>query len=266
MDHDTKIRTENTETESEVKSAPKGTDNQLVRLIKTIVVNPEKGGHIDENIVKFQYYNSFNYSLLHQGQENVSLTLGITSSRRSEGKTLVASNLAVSLAMGSQKNTVLVDLHISNPRLHDVFGVAESPGLMEALNNGEIHVSRTLVDHLSILSAGRSPARQLSFSRPRPADSVPARFADGYSLGLDQLSSFRDVIYSLEQEFEFIIVDMPSMETEEVPVLYANQLNGLVVVIESGRTKQEDLDAMFHKVNERQVLGFVFNRFKQNQD
>ena len=95
---------------------------------------------------------------------------------------------------------------------------------------------------------------------------MPARFADGYSLGLDQLSSFRDVIYSLEQEFEFIIVDMPSMETEEVPVLYANQLNGLVVVIDSGRTKQEDLDAMFHKVNERQVLGFVFNRFKQNQD
>jgi Mrp family chromosome partitioning ATPase len=266
MDQDPKIRTENAETESDGKSSPKGGDNRLVRLIKSIVVNPEKGGHIDENVVKFQYYNSFNYSLLPQGQDNVSLTLGITSAKSGEGKTLVASNLAVSLAMGSQKNTILIDLHISNPQLHDVFGVAESPGLMEALSNGEIHISKTLVDHLSILTAGKSMGRQVSFYAPRTGETMPARFVVEQSLGLDQLASFRDVIYSLEQEFEFIIVDMPSMESEEVPVLYANQLNGLVVVIQSGKTKQEDLDAMFHKVNERQVLGFVFNRFKNEQD
>ena len=240
-----------------------GEGNKLVRLIKSIAVNPARGKSVDDAVVKFKYYNAFNYSLLNREHENVNLTVGITSPKPGEGKTLVACNLAVSLALGSQKETVLVDLNVGTPRLHDVFRVPRSPGLTDSFLSGQIQISRTAVDKLSVLTSG-SP---LPFAQERPVApgaAHPAGWIDTQpSLGLDQLSGFRDVIYSLEQEYEFVIVDMPSINNESVPVLFANQLNGVIVVVDSGRTKKQEIDAMFHQLNERQVLGFVLNRFDE---
>jgi len=253
----------NNEEQENVRDEEKGPvrkEERLIRLIKSIVENPEKGDRVDERIVKYRYFNSFNYSVLGAAGKNLNLTLGITSAKRGEGKTLVACNLAVSLALGLQKKTVLVDLNFAKPQLHDVFELQNGPGLAEGFTNGSIHVSRTSVEHLFVLSAGVVP---LFHDPTAPSTGDDGSFTRGSAkplLSLDQLSSFRDVIYSLEQEFEFIIVDMPPVGADEIPVLFTNQLNGLLIVVDQGRTRKEDLDGMFQKINEGQVLGFVFNR------
>jgi len=249
-----------------VEQTPNSPENgaestKLVRIIKSIVVDPEVGRHVDENIIKFQYYNSFNYSFLSRGQENVSMTLGITSPNPGEGKTLVACNLAVSLAMGSRKKTILIDLNVYNPCLHQIFGTVRAPGLAEALRSSNIHVHQTQIDNLSVLTAENFVNVQDGAVASAPFSALSAQPVLHPLLSLDQLAAFRDVIYTLEQEYEFVIVDMPSLNTVGFPVLYANQLNGLVVVVNTGRTKQEEIKSIFHQINERQVLGFVFNRF-----
>jgi Mrp family chromosome partitioning ATPase len=241
--------------------SPDHEGNKLVRVIKTIVINPEIGRSVDEQVIKFQYYNSFNYSFLSRDQDSVSMTLGITSPNPGEGKTLVACNLAVSLAMGSRKKTVLVDLNVYNPCLHRVFGTERGPGLAEALRGGNIHVTQTQIDNLCVLTADNFVSVQDGKVASPPFSSFATQPLVHPALSLDQLASFRDTIYSLEQEFEFVIVDMPSLNTQGFPVLYANQLNGLVVVVNTGATKKEEINGIFHQINERQVLGFVFNRF-----
>ncbi len=257
-DHDDETSVNPSREGQEGQSFQRPADHRLVRLIRTIVVNPQRGKFVDENVVRFKYYNSFNYSILARESDSGTLTLGVTSPCPKDGKTLVACNLAVSFAMGTQKKTILVDLNAAHPCLHSVFGVNQSPGLAEALTDGAIHISETAIENLSVLSAGHPMT---------PRDGSPAHLAGpntapGAPFGLDQLTAFRDVMYSLAQEFELIIVDMPAINFEGVPVLFANYFNGLLVVIDSGKTKQEDLDRMFHHVNERQVLGFIFNRFQ----
>ncbi len=171
-------------------------DNKLVRLIKSIVINDEPGKYIDESVIKFKYYNTFNYSFLSKEHENIHLAFGITGTRRGVGKTLVACNLAVSLALGSQKDTVLVDLNVSNPRLHQIFGVPQSPGLAEAFLDGQVHISRTAIDNLSVLTIG-------NFMPFKEESDVPFGVTENEfvqpvfkpSLGLNQLSAFRDVIF-----------------------------------------------------------------------
>lgn len=264
MDQDQNSSSHNEDPAQRDQGGQSNSQNKLVRLIKSIVINAERATYIDESVIQFKYYNSFNYSLLARGDENITLTLGITSPKQGEGKTLVACNLAASFAMGSQKNTVLVDLNIANPRLHKIFGIGDTPGVIEALRNGSIHVSQTAIEHLSVVTAGRFLPHQEPISPPTHARGYSTAPMLRPSLGLDQLPAFRDVIYSLEQEFELVIVDMPAMNVEGVPILFANHLNGLLVVINSGQTKQEDLDAMFHQVNQHRVLGFVFNRFRDN--
>lgn len=236
-------------------------NEKLVRLIKSIYVNPVRGKYVDDKVVKYKFYNSFNYSLLSRERQDINLSLGITSPKMGEGKTMIACNLAVSLAMGSQKNTILIDLNIANPLLHKIFGVPLAPGLTEAFNGNEIHISQTSVDNLSVLAAGKSivPHENL-FHQSHIQNSMRGGRLKP-SIGLEQLPAFRDIIYSLQQNYEFIVVDMPAINSESVPNLFAQQLNGLIVVVRSGNTKREDIDLMLQRVNENQILGFVLNRF-----
>jgi Mrp family chromosome partitioning ATPase len=232
-------------------------DGALVRtkrMERLITINPLKGTHVDATTVAFPYYNSFNYSLVEKDNAEIRLTVGITSPNPGEGKTLVASNFAVSLAMAYRKKTVLVDLNVQRPRLHEVFGTALNPGLVEALGDGSISVSSTQIEKLHVLAAGTLPVRQDSSVIP------VFRASQEPVIGLEHLEDFLDVVHTLEQAYQFVLVDMPSINTRDFPILFASQLNGLIVVVDATKTRQQDIEAMFRHVSERQVLGFVLNR------
>ena len=232
----------------------------LVRLKRPIVVNPDDTSYIDSKVITSRFYNCFNYSLLSPGNGSVNLAVGITSANPGEGKTLVASNLAVSLALANQRETVLVDLNLGKPNVNSVFGVPQSPGLVESFYDGAIHLSKTPVKDLYVLGAGGSAGTPLGRVRTAAVGGASSRNGSNQSVQLEHLAAFRDVIYSLKEQFDFIVVDMPSIHEHTFPVLFANYLDGILVVVDAGRTKQEDLDHMFRHLNERQVLGFVMNR------
>jgi Mrp family chromosome partitioning ATPase len=237
-----------------------GTENNLVRLIKPVIVADDPPGLLDESIVSSQFYNRFAYSLLAQGAATVKLTIGVTSANPGEGKTLVASNLAVSLAVANRRDTVLVDLSILRPRLHSVFGTPLGPGLMEAIAGGSIKVWKTSIDHLHVLPAGI--AGNLDSMGQK---SVPSELSGLYNnelpaLGIEKVVVFRDIVYSLRENYEFVIIDMPVLTEPRVPVILTHQMDGLLVVVDATRTKHRDVEKMFRQVNTNQVLGFVFNR------
>ena len=231
----------------------------LVRLLKPITFKSEVGKTIDERIIAPQFYNCFNYSLLSQEQSNFNLTVGITSANPGEGKTLVASNLAVSLAISNQRETVLVDLNIRNPRLHSIFGTKLGPGLVESLSESTIQVAPTKVKHLYVLSAGNPVGSPIVADRIASANTGAAGTAKRTSLGLEQLAAFRDVVYSLRQAFEFVIIDMPSIQEPRVPIQLTHQMDGLLVVVDAHRTKYGDIERTLERLNKNQILGFVLN-------
>ena len=93
--------------------------------------------------------------------------LAITSAANHEGKTSVASQLAMSLARATGKTTLLIDGDMRSPDVHQVFGVAREPGLAEVLSN-ECSLADAIVPthnpKVQVLTAGRlkvSPHRLL---------------------------------------------------------------------------------------------------------
>ncbi len=93
--------------------------------------------------------------------------LAITSAANHEGKTSVASQLAMSLARATGKMTLLIDGDMRSPDVHQVFGVARGPGLAEVLSN-ECTLADAIVPthnpNVQLLTAGRlkvSPHRLL---------------------------------------------------------------------------------------------------------
>jgi len=207
--------------------------------------------------VNHQFYDHFKYSLLPKEYSQGKLTLGITSPNPGEGKTLVAANLAASLAMANQRETLLIDLSVSRPRLHEIFGVPLAPGILEGLQQPTVTVSKTKVKHLSVLTVGSSVANPIESMRFGGSKNGTAMKA---TVGLEQLTEFRNLLYSLEEKFELIIVDLPSIHESAIPTLFTTQLGGVIVVVNAGKTKQHDIDRLLVTLNESQVLGFVFNR------
>jgi Mrp family chromosome partitioning ATPase len=244
------------------QAASKPDSQQLIRLLKPVVVLPERGKYIDPIEVSPRFYNCFHYSMLMKEGTSVNMTVGVTSANPHEGKTLVAANLAVSLAAGNQRETVLVDLNVQCPSLHRIFGTDQGPGLAEALSEATIQVSRTQLEHLYLLSAGNISGSVLATKYISENGKSASSMETGQTVGLEQVAAFRDVLYSLRQEFEFVVVDMPAIYRPPVSLLLTHQIDGILVVVNANRTKHEDLQRVFRQVNQKQILGFIFNRVR----
>lgn len=112
----------------------------------------------------------------------------VTSSVGGEGKTTVATQLAMSLARAGKK-TVLVDSDFPRPAVHAVFDIPLEPGLCDALR-GEADaaelVDQSILPNLSVLPAGIADAHS---GRAMNSSILPA------------------VIEHLRDQFDYVIVD-----------------------------------------------------------
>jgi polysaccharide biosynthesis transport protein len=112
----------------------------------------------------------------------------VSSAVGSEGKTTLATQLAMSLARVGRR-TVLVDFDLRRPTMDEMFGLPLSPGVCEGLRQ-ENPVSELIhavaAENLSVVSAGRWDRNAL------------AALSNGFAGAL---------LKELREEFDFVIVD-----------------------------------------------------------
>lgn len=220
--------------------SPLRPENEIRRpteVIRPIRISTTPGKTVDKNVVNYDLFNSFNYSLfVPDDNKAINISLGITSPNQGEGKTTAICNLASALSMGIGRKTLVMDMNAVSPRIHEIFGLPRGPGVAEALSGQEICVSPTQIENLYAMPAGTSG-----------------------TVGPSKASLFRGMLASLYREFDFILVDMPSASSRSFPTLIANQLTGLIVVVKSRKTRRRDIQKLFRRVREETVLAFVMN-------
>lgn len=210
-----------------------------------IHITDERLDFVDQRVVAPKYYNNFNFSKLSKRYNELNVTLGITSANKGEGKTLVASNMGVSLAQAYRQRTVLVDLNFKNPQLHTVFGAPQGPGLVEAMETRMLRVNPTMIDDLFLLTAGECMS---------------------YKPGIKDTLALREILFTLKHEFDFIIVDMGAVfPFEEFPVHFINEVDGLITVVDAQNTRKEHLQKIFKHVDENRFVGYIFNRMNHHK-
>ena len=198
---------------------------------------------IDSKTIAMKYYNSFNFSKLAKTFKKEKMTIGITSANRNDGKTLVAANMAVSMASGYKQKTLLVDMNFRHPKLHEVFGTNQWPGLAEAIAYKKARVVPTSVNNLYLMTAGESKLAP----------------------GIEQTLVLRQILTALRNEFDFVIIDMGAIyPIEDFPIHFINEIDGLIGVIDSKKTKKEDFKKIFKHLDESQFIAYVFNRVSKS--
>ena len=107
-----------------------------------------------------EHFKIMRAQLLFAGDRERPRTIMVNSPFPGEGKTYVAANLAVSLALGIDEYVLLVDCDLRRPQIHEILGYRNVEGLHECLTGKkqlQDLIIRTQIEKLSILPAGKSP-------------------------------------------------------------------------------------------------------------
>ncbi|MEP7199570.1 MAG: polysaccharide biosynthesis tyrosine autokinase [Chloroflexota bacterium] len=147
-------------------------------------------------------------------------TVLVTSAGPSEGKSTLASNLAVVMAQAGLR-TVLIDGDLRRPSVHKIFALNNQRGLTNALVQEPFHLDGDLrlapTENLKVMTSGPMP--------PNPSE----------LLGSHRMAA---LLETLKREADFIVLDSPpTLAVTDASVL-ASKVDGVILVIDSGSTRR----------------------------
>ena len=188
-------------------------------------------------------FRTIRTNVLFSSAEEGSRVLVVTSTGPGEGKTTVATNLAVGFAQAGQR-VLLIDADMRRPRVHNVFGLKQEPGLSNLMvGNAKASetVHKTPVPGLWVLGAGRIP--------PNPAELIGSQ-------------RFRDFLNSLKEHFDLILVDSPPVMAVTDAAIAAHAANGVVFVVGAEMTSRNAARAAVEVLEQGRahLVGAVLNR------
>lgn len=166
----------------------------------------------------------------------------VTSSIPEEGKSTVAANLAVAIALASSR-TILIDADLRRGHLHRNFGKAAQPGLAEVLRGVmtfEQAVQPSGSENLDLLAVGEYPER--------PGELLLS-------------ARFDEVLQDLKRRYEFIIIDSaPLLATDDTSGI-SLKADALAFVVRSNYTQARQVKGSLERLSARgaKVAGFVLN-------
>jgi capsular exopolysaccharide synthesis family protein len=165
----------------------------------------------------------------------------VTSPARGDGKSLTASNLALTMAQEFHQRVLLLDADLRRPSIAALFGIPEGPGLSDVLL-GLHDLENALVNlpdqHLTVLPAG-SPAAQ-------PAELLGS-------------AAMRRVLDTLRNRFDRILLDMPPVAPLADVHVMAPIADGVLMVVRAGITPKPAIERALSGLDMGKVLGLVLN-------
>ncbi len=169
----------------------------------------------------------------------------VSSSSPNEGKSTIASNIAIALAQGGNK-VLLIDADMRKSVIHRIFDLTNRTGLSSAISRmNDLHdcIHKDVMDNLDIMTAGPIP--------PNPSELLASE-------------NMREALDILDKEYDIIVIDTPPINIVTDAMELAKLLSGLFLVVRHRRTTFEDVDDVIKKVEfaNFNLLGFIINDIK----
>lgn len=165
----------------------------------------------------------------------------VASALANEGKTLTATNLALTLSESYHRDVLLIDGDLRKPSLDAVFGLNGEPGLAEGLSLVEerkLPIQR-ISAHLTVLTAGRPNSDPMG------------------ALASDRA---RRLIAEARDAFDWVIIDTPPIGLLSDASLLAAAADGTLLVVKAESTPYELVERALAALGRDRVLGVVLNR------
>ncbi len=148
--------------------------------------------------------------------------IGVTSACPQEGKSTTSVNLTYALAEAGHK-VILIDSDMRRPSVAKVLEFEKAPGLSNVLAEEEykdvIHKD-VLHSDMSVLLSGDIP--------PNPSELVGSE-------------KMHQLIERFREEYDYVIIDLPPVNSVSDPIIISKYIDGVVVVVRHGHTRRKDV-------------------------
>ena len=176
-------------------------------------------------------------------------TLAITSPTNDSGNSLTAANLAISIAMELDRSVLLIDANFQNPSICRLFDLKATSGLSDYLLHdmplNEILINPDL-ERLVILPAGKAMFNSTEMLRSPKMKRLVTELKDRYPNRI-------------------IIFDMPPLLTQADTLGFSPYVDCVLLVVEEGHTKTNELKHAATLLKDINILGTVFNKASDNK-
>jgi protein-tyrosine kinase len=200
-------------------------------------------GHDDSQVR--EAYKILRTQILQRTRAEQKNTLMVTGALPNEGKTLTTINLAISLSHDVDKTVLLVDADLRFPSVHTYFGLPPGPGLVDYLA-GNASLPNLLVhpqgfDKLVILPGGKAVAGAAEL------------------IGSPMMGN---LVRELKHFYpdRYVLFDLPPVLSYADPLAFAQFVDGIILVVEMGRTPREDIQKCVDLLKDYPIIGLVLNK------
>ncbi|MGN1051447.1 MAG: CpsD/CapB family tyrosine-protein kinase [Acutalibacteraceae bacterium] len=180
---------------------------------------------------------------LQKKEDDKGFAIGITSSIRGEGKSTTSINTAYALAE-SGKRVILLECDMRLPVLAKNLKAESEPGLSNLIvglcSKEEAIKPSGIQPNLDIIPAGSIP--------PNPSELLGTK-------------RFKDILKSLEETYDFVVVDLPPISSVSDALVVAGEVDGMIVVVRHSLCTQSVLGETMRQLNvvKDKIMGFVYN-------
>ena len=208
-------------------------------------------GELDSRLASFlkpgslavESFRMLRAKIFTRNPESPPRTLMVTSPQPMDGKTMVATNLAITIAQGINEHVLLVDCDLRRPSLDRLLGVNAHEGISEYVEKGTSvgsYLVKTPFAKVTLLPAGK-PSQN--------------------SFELLSSEKTQRLIKELRSRYEdrYIIFDAtPALFAAETTFL-ASVVDGILLVVRSGKTDRDSVLEAVENLDRNKILGVVFN-------
>ena len=171
-----------------------------------------------------------------------SKVIAVSSSAQSEGKSITATNLALSFAQAGQR-VILIDCDLRKPKVARLLNMSAETGLVNALldtSKLEKSIGSYRNTKLDVLFCGTIP--------PNPSE----------LLGSVRM---KELLLFLREQYDYIILDTPPINVVTDAVVLRNVVDGYLFVVRANQSERGEILHALDQLDYAQakVLGFVLN-------
>ena len=215
--------------------APAARTSPAVRLSRSLVAAAASESAAAEQ------YRALCARIVHADQNAPTNIILVTSPGAGEGKSITAANLALTMAREYQRPTCIVDANLRSPRLRELFGLPDGPGLSDVL-------------------AGRAPLNEALITIESLGVTVlPAGPCPQHPAELLGTTAMRQILECLRVQFDRIIVDTSAALARADMGLLTPLVDRIVLVVRAGVTAKASIADVVTTLDATRLLGVVLN-------
>jgi capsular exopolysaccharide synthesis family protein len=173
--------------------------------------------------------------------------IGVTSAAPNVGKTFIASNLAAAMSRIADLDVYLIDLDLHRPAIATRFSMPEGAGVHDFLMGAEPDMSAV--------------ARRINEERLIVIPGFRRDVATGELLTSARAEEMFAALRALPSN-AIVIIDMPPIFADDDAVIIAQRVDGVVLVIEDGRTTGKQVKETVRLLSPTPLIGSVLNKYK----